>query len=54
LDGYVVIMQSYRTDRHNDVEEEQLRLLPSYGWECWDMQKSTVLSVISKYSSAGQ
>jgi len=32
LDGYVVIMQSYGIDRHSDVEEEQLRVLPSYGW----------------------
>jgi hypothetical protein len=31
-----------------DVEEGHLRVLSNYGWECWDMQKATVLSVISK------
>jgi len=48
------MMQSYGIDRHNYVEEEQLSVLPSYGWECWDMQNATVLPVISKYNSAVQ
>jgi hypothetical protein len=47
------MLQSHGIDWQSDVEEEPLRVLPSYGWECWDMQKATV-SVISKYSSAVQ
>lgn len=45
------MLQSCGIDRHSDVEEQQLRVLPNYGWECWDMQRAPVLSVISKYSS---
>jgi hypothetical protein len=48
------MMQAYGIDRHNDVEEEQLSVLSSYGWECWAMQNAAVLSVISKYNSAVQ